>query len=82
MHGNVWEWVKDVWHDNYKGAPIDGSAWTDSEDEYSYSNRVNRGGCWNDNPWNLPSAVRNRNLPVFRSNLLGFRVCPDTRVGV
>jgi formylglycine-generating enzyme required for sulfatase activity/DNA-binding CsgD family transcriptional regulator len=29
MHGNVWEWVEDVWHDSYQGAPADGSAWTE-----------------------------------------------------
>lgn len=28
MHGNVWEWVQDIWHDNYHGAPTDTSAWT------------------------------------------------------
>jgi formylglycine-generating enzyme required for sulfatase activity len=26
MHGNVWEWVQDEWHDSYDGAPLDGSA--------------------------------------------------------
>ncbi|WP_334384159.1 formylglycine-generating enzyme family protein [Bradyrhizobium sp. AZCC 1577] len=26
VHGNVWEWVEDSWHENYKGAPADGSA--------------------------------------------------------
>ena len=27
MHGNVWEWAEDCWHDNYTGAPTNGSAW-------------------------------------------------------
>ncbi|HLB70625.1 MAG TPA: SUMF1/EgtB/PvdO family nonheme iron enzyme [Candidatus Methanoperedens sp.] len=39
MHGNVWEWVQDVYHDNYDGAPDDGSAW-----EGDGSFRVFRGG--------------------------------------
>jgi formylglycine-generating enzyme required for sulfatase activity len=26
VHGNVWEWVEDSWHENYQGAPTDGSA--------------------------------------------------------
>ena len=43
MNGNVWEWVEDQWHDNYKGAPLDGSAWVDRE---SGANRVYRGGSW------------------------------------
>ena len=32
LHGNVWEWVEDGWHDNYEGAPSDGSAWTGGDD--------------------------------------------------
>ena len=30
MHGNVWEWVEDCWHDDYTGAPTNGSAWLSS----------------------------------------------------
>ena len=46
MHGNVWEWVEDIFHDSYRGAPTDGSAWTDSKG-YN-SDRVHRGGSWPD----------------------------------
>ncbi|WP_445252075.1 MULTISPECIES: SUMF1/EgtB/PvdO family nonheme iron enzyme [unclassified Microcoleus] len=42
MHGNVWEWCSDKWHDNYNGAPTDGSSWETGTD----NNRVLRGGSW------------------------------------
>ncbi|TAF17875.1 MAG: serine/threonine protein kinase, partial [Nostocales cyanobacterium] len=29
MHGLVWEWCADPWHNNYYGAPNDGSIWDD-----------------------------------------------------
>jgi formylglycine-generating enzyme required for sulfatase activity len=57
MHGNVWEWVQDVWHDNYAGAPIDGSAWVTGGDQ---SRGVLRGGSWSDAPQGLRSANRGR----------------------
>ena len=40
VHGNVWEWCEDVWHDSYEGAPADGSAWTTGDS----NRRVVRGG--------------------------------------
>jgi len=42
MFGNVGEWVEDCWHESYRGAPSDGSAWVEPE----CSSRVFRGGSW------------------------------------
>jgi formylglycine-generating enzyme required for sulfatase activity len=45
MIGNVWEWVQDCWHDDYRGAPSDGSAWEAGD----CGGRVLRGGsCYDD----------------------------------
>ena len=70
MVGNVWEWVEDCYHDNYSGAPANGSAWTGGD----CSRRVMRGGSWRDNPVFLRSAARARLSSDFRTNTLGFRV--------
>ena len=32
MHGNVWEWCADHWHNNYEDAPINGAAWFSSDE--------------------------------------------------
>jgi formylglycine-generating enzyme required for sulfatase activity len=72
MHGNVWEWCQDYWHDNYEDAPSDGSAWlTDNENEA----RILRGGSWNDYPEYCRSASRNYNYPDNRADNFGCRVC-------
>ena len=71
MHGNVYEWVEDCWHDSYVGAPADGSAWTAGGD---CSDRVLRGGSWFDLSWYLRAANRDRNLTGVRNSSLGFRV--------
>ncbi|WP_005220748.1 formylglycine-generating enzyme family protein [Marichromatium purpuratum] len=70
MHGNVWEWVQDAWHDTYKGAPIDGSAWESAE---SGAGRVIRGGSWLDVARYCRSAHRYWFVPVNRNFNLGFR---------
>ena len=70
MAGNVWEWVEDCYHDNYDGAPIDGSAWTAG----NCPSRIVRGGSWDDSPQSIRSANRRRNSTVNRGNDLGFRV--------
>jgi len=43
MNGNTWEWCEDIWHDNYQGAPGDGSAWISGRDGGKH---VIRGGSW------------------------------------
>ena len=75
MHGNVWEWVADCWHDNYKGAPTDGSAWTNGC--FSNSAAVLRGGSWFINPRYLRAAYRNWGTPSVRYNVYGFRLVQD-----
>ena len=71
MHGNVWEWVEDNWHENYDGAPSDGSAWLEGGDP---SFRVARGGSWRNEREFVRAAVRfKRNINV-RFDTLGFRV--------
>jgi formylglycine-generating enzyme required for sulfatase activity len=74
MHGNVWEWVEDVWHDGYKGAPSDGTAWTDGEGKNSSRIRVYRGGSCFWDPGHLRSADRGGDAPDGRIVDLGFRV--------
>jgi formylglycine-generating enzyme required for sulfatase activity len=78
MHGNVWEWCMDHWHENYEGAPTDGSAWIDldaSEDAF----RVLRGGSWSYDPGNCRSASRYRFRADYRRNSFGFRVISPAR---
>jgi formylglycine-generating enzyme required for sulfatase activity len=69
VHGNVWEWC--AWHDNYNGAPLDGSAWLQGGDA---SRRVGRGGSWNYSPMTLRSAHRGWTSPDRRYNGNGCRV--------
>src|SRR5207302_5111799 len=71
MHGNVFEWVEDVWHDNYEGVPKDGSAWLQGGDP---SLRVVRGGSWNYFPQYLRAANRGGLTTDLRLVNLGFRV--------
>jgi len=71
MHCNVWEWVQDVVHDNYEGAPIDGSAWMAGGDQ---TRHILRGGCWLYHPRYLRSALRNGFSTTMGNDIVGFRV--------
>ena len=71
MHGNVWEWVQDVVHDNYEGAPSNGSAWEEGGDQ---GRRILRGGSWLYNPRYLRSALRNGFSATLSNDIVGFRV--------
>jgi formylglycine-generating enzyme required for sulfatase activity len=71
MHGNVWEWVQDVMHDSYEGAPNDGSAWEEGGER---ARRILRGGSWLYNPRYLRSALRNGFSAVMSNDIVGFRV--------
>jgi formylglycine-generating enzyme required for sulfatase activity len=71
MHGNVWECCEDVWHENYNGAPTDGSAWLKDGEQNKH---IVRGGSWLNYAYGCRSALRLRNVTVFRNDYLGFRV--------
>ena len=71
MHGNVWEWCQDKWHDNYQSAPNDGRAWVSGKSIMF----VLRGGSWFSIPRNCRSAYRSWCYPVSWINGdVGFRV--------
>jgi eukaryotic-like serine/threonine-protein kinase len=71
MHGNIWEWCQDAWHDSYKNAPVDGTAGMGDNDNQT---RLLRGGSWIYVPWRCRSAFRCRNSRDGRHRLVGVRV--------
>jgi formylglycine-generating enzyme required for sulfatase activity len=77
MHGNVWEWTQDHWHDNYQGAPTDSTAWEDRDGGASH---ILRGGSWVNHARLVRAAHRDHDSPVSRNGPLGFR-CARVRSG-
>jgi formylglycine-generating enzyme required for sulfatase activity len=77
MHGNVWEWCLDHFHDSYQGAPADGSAWLKGGDESTglQRGRLLRGGSWLNGPESCRSATRVVLYPGNQESYVGFRVC-------
>ena len=74
LHGSVWEWCADAWHDNYDNAPSDGSAWEEEEKEGQRLSRVLRGGSWDDTAYYCRSGVRLWASPEVHGRLIGFRI--------
>ena len=76
MHGNVWEWVEDIYNPNYSSLPTNGSANISVGDS---NLRVLHGGSWSSYSYNCRSANRLRNAPAVRDINIGFRVAARAR---
>jgi formylglycine-generating enzyme required for sulfatase activity len=74
MHGNVWQWVEDCWHEDFAEAPKNGAAWKTACTPDDDRRREVRGGSWNSEPGHLRSANRVSYDTGIRLNILGFRV--------
>ncbi|MEA5594667.1 bifunctional serine/threonine-protein kinase/formylglycine-generating enzyme family protein [Rivularia sp. UHCC 0363] len=75
MHGNVWEWCADSWHDSYHNAPCDGRVWHEGGEKM----RVMRGGSWFNVPRFCRSALRYKGESTLRDVFIGLRVVSDAK---
>jgi len=73
LHGQVWEWCLDDWHDNYEGSPTDGSAWIDDNEDDSVD-AVLRGGAWDEFNEDCRSASRYYHAKSQQPMIYGLRV--------
>jgi formylglycine-generating enzyme required for sulfatase activity len=78
MQGNLWEWTADCWHENYVGAPTDGSAWKQGGD---CSAHPARGGSWYERTEFFGPARRSKLQFSAQSSLLGLRVARNLEPG-
>lgn len=78
MHGNVWEWCEDDWHNNYHNAPQDRIPWCENQiHEKASTFKVLRGGSWLNSSLDCCSTYRLYNLPKFRRTTIGIRLVCD-----
>ncbi len=75
MHGNVWEWCRDVYAKNLPGGRDPEVKPDEIAGSLNRDPRVNRGGAWDGSSANhCRSAFRRRERPAHRGNRVGFRV--------
>jgi formylglycine-generating enzyme required for sulfatase activity len=70
VNGNVAEWVRDCFSENYEGAPTDGSAWEQGD----CSTRVVRGGSFRSPPKSIRSRKREKLASDRRDPTVGIRL--------
>jgi formylglycine-generating enzyme required for sulfatase activity len=70
VHGYLWEWCRDPWHADYRGAPADGSVWTAGGDA---AQRVLRSGSWKDPADRLTSTFRRGASKDLLDDAVGLR---------
>ena len=88
MAGNLYEWVQDEGHQNYQGAPNDGSGWCtetcpensnhpmfdNNMEESTVVDRVMRGGSWGSNANNMRVTGRYYVHPLIQNKMIGGRL--------
>lgn len=77
MAGNAWELVADCRHENYVGAPADGTAWVTDVKPGDCKSHVRRGGSWDHFTWITRAATRLGDTAEYRKANTGFRIARD-----
>jgi formylglycine-generating enzyme required for sulfatase activity len=70
MHGNVWEWCQDLYHDSHQDAPGNGTAWSGPD----ISSHVYRGGGFRNAERFTHASARAGLDEEDHSDNIGFRV--------
>jgi formylglycine-generating enzyme required for sulfatase activity len=70
VHGYLWEWCADNWHDDYTAAPAEGSAWISGGDAQQH---VLRGASWKDSGEKLTSTFRQAAPSDLKDDAIGLR---------